>query len=322
MPSYPGPFSVNEAFSVRDQAVIVTGAAGLIGSGVADIFAANGARVVASDRASTKLTDVVARVTRERSAEVIEQPAELTNPDDLSALVRAAVARFGGLHTLVHCGAIVSSSNLESEDVPDFDRLFHTNLRSAWLLAKYALPHLEKTRGCMIGIASVNGHRALFPCSLYGATKAGLINMSGELAAEFGHRQVRFNTISPGLIRGEGGYVARVAQRLHPPYSDELVRRFEDEEQRNAPGFAQPLHAHGGAYDIAMACVFLASPAARFVTGADLLVDGAKLRMFEQQLGRREGPGREFWIKVKEHLLTLPDDAWQGEKPEWLSRKW
>lgn len=319
MSSHSGPIAVHEAFSVAGQVVIVTGAAGLVGSCVAEVFAANGARVVASDREGPRLHETVDRIAREHSAQIVAQVADLTQPAELEALVEEAVRRFGALHTIVHVGAIPVSRPLYDEEISDFDRLFHTNLRSMLLLARYAIPHLEKTRGSMVNIASVNGHRALFQCSLYGATKAGMINMSRELAAEFGEKFIRFNTISPGLIRHEGGRMGRLQERLHPPYDEELEKRFGDEAD-SLQISSQPLRGQGLPYDVAMAALYLASPAARFVSGADLLVDGGKLHMFDHQHALRGEQWRAFWERVRAYLLELPDSAWKAEKPRWLTR--
>lgn len=315
MSATPGPWSIEDAFSVRGQAVIVTGAAGRIGRHIARAFAANGATVVLSDRASPELGRQVELLAQEHAADVWAQPGDLTSPDDLRGLVAAAHERCGRLDTVVHCGAIPFSSPLFEESEDRFDVLFHTNLRSAWLLARHAIPLLEQTRGSMISVASVNAHRALFPCSLYSATKSGLKTMSAELAAEFGPNHVRFNTISPGLIRGDSGHLQDLADLLHPPHGEQLRATFED-ELLAATRSKQPLPEVGQPYDVAMAAVYLASPAARFVTGADLLVDGGKLHMFEGQVAN--GAGRGQWRRVREHLLSLGDDAWKGEKPHWL----
>lgn len=313
-----GPLAIGEAFSVRDLVVLVTGAGGRIGSVIAEAFAVNGSRVVVSDRSGEAMAEAAGRLAAQTGAEVVGRGGDLRVAGDLRGLVELAGERFGRLDAIVHCGAIINSKPLRKEEEEAFERVFETNVRSMFLLAKYAYPLLEASRGSVTTVASVNGHRALFRCPLYAGSKAAVLNMSRTLAAEFGGSEVRFNTVSPGLIRGadEKGRLSEVVAMLTPPHAEAFEKAF-GEHLRGQGTKSQPLPVRGGPGDVAMACVYLASPAARFVTGADLLVDGGMLHMFEDQI--RETGGRQVWARVREHLLALPEEAWQRPKPQWLT---
>jgi NAD(P)-dependent dehydrogenase (short-subunit alcohol dehydrogenase family) len=314
------PLEIVDAFSVRSQVVIVTGAAGLIGSGIAETFAANGARVVCSDVPSARLTEIVQQL-RERGFDAFEQAAELTDPAQLRQLLEAAESHYGRIDAIVNCGGIAFSRPIDEETDEQFDRLFHTNLRSVWLLTRYALePFARAGGGSIVNIASVNGHRATFPCSLYAGTKAAMIRMTQELAAELAERKIRVNSVSPGAILG-GNWLDRTARRLREPYARQLHEQFKLPEGPSEYGrTSQPLPVGGQPRDIAMAVLYLCSPAARFVTGADILVDGAYLHAHTQRGMRRSEQPTEFERfreRLRQHLRALPDEAWI-DKPHWL----
>jgi NAD(P)-dependent dehydrogenase (short-subunit alcohol dehydrogenase family) len=305
------PLAIADAFSVKEKVVLVTGAGGWIGHMIAQTFAANGSRVALSDRPGEHLNEVAAHLSP-LGAQVF--PADLTNVAELEALVANTVAHFGRLDVLVHCGAIpVSGPALSTHD--DFDRLFHTNVRSSWSLARFAAPHLEKTAGNIAFISSVNGHRPMFPGTLYAATKAALLSLTREMAIEFAAKNIRVNSVSPGAIINIRKNIDGMRKKLAPAY-------FADYEKmilKNAETFgktAQPLPLGGRPVDVAMACLYLASPAARFVTSADILVDGGLLFNFLQP----KHPNDDFWTKLRTYLKSLPPEAWIDTIPDWVAR--
>jgi NAD(P)-dependent dehydrogenase (short-subunit alcohol dehydrogenase family) len=141
-----------------------------------------------------------------------------------------------------------------------------------------------------------------------------VINMTRDLAVELAPRNVRVNSISPGLIQSNADLLQGVKQALKPPYKNEFEARFAP-LARDARVQNQPLAAVGAPADIAMACIYLASPAARFVTGADLLVDGGWIHMFHAKLGG----SRTAWRAMVRFLRRLPPDAWLVGRPAWLN---
>jgi NAD(P)-dependent dehydrogenase (short-subunit alcohol dehydrogenase family) len=304
---------VGEAFGVAGQVVIVTGAAGWIGHKIAEVFTVNGAKVAMSDRAGEGL-DIMARRLSPQGATAI--PAELMRREDLVSLVAKTAETFGKIDALIHCGAIAASRPMMHQPEEDFDRLFHTNVKSAWILAREVLPHLQKTQGSIVNISSVNGHRPMFPGPLYAATKSGVAALSKDMAVEFGPFNVRVNTVSPGAIMAIAKNIEAMRKQLSPEHYEKYAAFAWEKIEKVGKG-SQPLHRGGRPLDVALACVYLCSPAARFVSGADLLVDGAMTLQFP---GHRDDPD-SWWHQVKDFLRALPKEAWVGELPEWVQKK-
>lgn len=312
----PPSESAAEAFSVRGQSVLVTGAAGLIGSAIARTFAVNGARVVLSDQAGDDLEQQVGAL-RSQDLEVTSVAADLTVPAELEHLVASTVAAYGRLDTLVNCGAITKSGRMRDEDAAAFDRIQATNVRSVWLLTRAAVaPMREHGGGAIVNVASVNGHRAQFLCSAYAASKAAVLALTRELSVELAPDAIRVNAVSPGHIH-------------HPDRDTRWLQRFLREEHRvrvmeearavmHEQGMlAQPLRQSGAAIDVALACLYLCSPAARFITGTDLVVDGGKLHEMPDCEPRFRDRHGGAWEQFRTHLRALPAEAWL-ERPQWL----
>ena len=272
----PMPLKVDEAFGMAGRVVIVTGAAGNVGGGIADVFAANGAKVVLSDLASERLSEVY-QAHCAAGHEVAEIACDLANPTELKALVDGTLARYGKIDAVVNCGAVPKSGTITEEDVADFDKLYHTNVRAIWLLTKYCVePMSANGGGSIVNISSVNGHRAMFFCSLYTGTKAAVLAMTKELAVELAPHGIRINSVSPGVIPNPRMRLQWLMEHLHEPWASEVKAEFLpklDEVGVNA----QPIQMSGHGHDVGMACYYLCTPAARFVTGEDILVDGGKL---------------------------------------------
>ncbi len=310
------PEFVADAFAVRGQSVLVTGAAGLIGSAIARAFAVNGARVVLSDLAGDDLEQQV-HALRSQGLEAKCVAADLTVPAELEQLIAATVAAHGRLDALINCGAITRSGRMLDEDTAAFDRIQATNVRSVWLLTRAAIaPMREHGGGTIVNVASVNGHRAQFFCSAYAASKAAVLALTRELSVELAPHAIRVNAVSPGHIH-------------HPDRDTRWLQRFLREEHRaqvmeearavmREQGMqAQPLHQSGEAIDVALACIYLCSPAARFITGTDLVVDGGKLHEMPDCEPRFHDRRGGAWEQFRDHLRALPADAWL-ERPKWL----
>jgi 3-oxoacyl-[acyl-carrier protein] reductase len=297
--------------------VIVTGAAGNVGSGICEVFAADGAKLVCSDRAGERLSDVAKRL-GQSNPNVVAIPCDLTIPAELKALVDQTVAKFGTVDALINCGAIPYSGPIAEEDAPDFDRMYHTNVRSLWLLTKYCVEPMRKNGGAIVNIASINAHRAQFFCALYSGTKAAVVATTRELAVELAPLKIRVNSVSPGLIPNPHNRLTWLLQQLAEPYAKQIDAEFTPKMAQVGLD-AQPLRRRGHGHDIGMACHYLCSPAARFVTGEDLVVDGGKNQeMFECE--PRFQQQQPFWKMLRARLMELPEEAWTGEKPKWLIR--
>jgi NAD(P)-dependent dehydrogenase (short-subunit alcohol dehydrogenase family) len=309
-------FDIAQAFGVKGQTVIVTGAAGHLGRGIAEAFAQNGARVVLSDLPSEKL-DAHTRALRDKGYEVISVAADLTSDAELGHLISATTEKYGPLNALINNGGVPHSGPLFSEPPEAFDRMYHTNVRSIWLLTRHAVGAMAPGGGSIVNMASVNGHHATFYCPLYTGTKAAVLAMTRELATELAPQSVRVNSISPGAIPRDLRSWSSTVSRLAEPWRSQFKQDLEalDAVPRYSTG--QPLPITGLPYDIAMGCIYLCSPAARFITGADIVIDGGKLVEIPDRESRFLDRAKSPHAMMRNRLRELPAEAWI-EKPRWL----
>jgi NAD(P)-dependent dehydrogenase (short-subunit alcohol dehydrogenase family) len=226
------------------------------GKAIATLFAAEGAKVglldLDIDRAENTL-----RVIEAEGGEGLALCGDVSNEAACAAATAACAARFGGIDILVNnVGILTKGNRLEDTDPADWRRGIDVNLNSAFLMTRAALPYLRESTGkAVVSIASVAGLKA-YGAIGYGAAKAGLIQLTRDLALTYGPEGLRANVIAPGHIRTP--MVANVNNA-----ADFTVRRE-----------VAPLELEGDAWDIAQAAVFLASAEARFISAACLAVDG------------------------------------------------
>ncbi len=254
------------------RSVIVTGAANGIGRAIARAFAAAGARVVVADRLADDGDRTVAEITAEGGTAVFVD-TDVSRAEDAARLVTETVERFGGLDVLVNNAGVGGSRAPVHELEPDdFDRVIAVNLRGTFLCAKYAIPHLLADRtGSIINTASTYGVIAAPLSVAYCASKAAIINLTRQMAIDYGPQGLRVNALCPGYIDTGLG-------RRGPSLTPEEFAAAS--QVRETAAALQPLGRQGSPAEVAEAAVFLASDAASFITGAALPVDGGCLTSF------------------------------------------
>jgi NAD(P)-dependent dehydrogenase (short-subunit alcohol dehydrogenase family) len=227
-------------------------------------LAAEGARVALIDLNADGLRETEAAI-REGGAEAQAFPANVTDSQQVVAIVRGAVERFGRLDSVFNAvgisGRRFGDGPIDQCTEEGWDRVLDVNLRSMFLVCKQTVPELLKTRGAIVNLSSVLGlvgGDEDFSTHAYAASKGAIISMSRAMARYYAPQGLRVNVVAPGLIATA---MSRRAQ-LDP----HIVARL---------GQLQPLTgAFGAAEDVAAAVAYLASDDARFVTGAVLTVDG------------------------------------------------
>jgi NAD(P)-dependent dehydrogenase (short-subunit alcohol dehydrogenase family) len=240
------------ALDMSDRVVLVTGGARGIGRGIAEAFLAAGADVVICGRSEP---DALPEADGATAAFVA---ADVRDPDAVDALVATTVDRTGRLDVLVNNAG--GSPPADSATVsPKFSKaIIELNLLAPIVCAQRANAVMQEQSdgGSIVNIASVSALRANPNAAAYGAAKAGVLNLTQTLAVEYAPK-VRVNAVSAGLIRTEQSHLF-----------------YGDEDGIARVGATVPLGRMGLPSDIAAACLFLASPLASYVSGANLLVHG------------------------------------------------
>jgi len=242
------------------RVVVVTGAGAGIGAGIARRFAEAGASVVVACRGNVSGADAVARGIVDRGGRAVVHPGDLASEAQAQRLVSVAVAKLGGLDVVVNnAGSYPLHGLLEMKEA-EWRSVIDANLTTTHLVTQAAARHLveQKKPGAIVNIASIEATNPATLHAHYNAAKAGVVMHTRTAAAELGRHGIRVNSISPGLIDRDG---------LAEAWPDGVGRYLA----------AVPLARLGQPADIADACLFLASPAARWITGADLVVDGGVL---------------------------------------------
>lgn len=249
------------------QRVLITGASGGLGGGIARAFAAAGARLAlhyrGASRASGDAVGALARELRDAGAEAETLRADLALPGAAPALIDDAVSALGGLDGLVNNAGVQPVATLAETTRAEWDEVLGTNLGAVFELSQAAAAVMTGggDRGAnrwITHIASVEAHRPSPAHAHYAAAKAGLVMHARAAALELGPLGIRVNTVSPGLVD-------------RPGLAEAWPEGVESWTSR------APLGRLATPADIGGACVLLASPAAAFITGQDLAVDGGML---------------------------------------------
>jgi NAD(P)-dependent dehydrogenase (short-subunit alcohol dehydrogenase family) len=248
---------MTDAIRLDGKVAIITGGAGGIGAATAKLMAARGARVVIADIREDRAQALAAELPN-----ALAVPLDLEHQSSIKAMIAATVAHFGQIDILHNNAALLgpeiaqSDGNIEGMDTDLWDRTYRVNVRGTMIACREALPHLRATHGNIVNTVSnlaLQGHMIQ---AAYSSSKAAIIQMTRAIAASHGRHGVRCNAVAPGMTS------TPALLEAFPPALRQLV---EDETLRDQLGEPE---------DIAEAVAFLASPAARNITGQVLVSDG------------------------------------------------
>jgi 3-oxoacyl-[acyl-carrier protein] reductase len=244
----------NGSGRLAGKVALVIGAARGIGAGIAERFHEEGARVVIAD------TEVEAGAATAARLEGKFVATDISRPADAERAVKTALAAFGDLHIVVQNAGIFPWSLIENISPEEWDMVLGVNLRSVFLIARAALPHMKAKRyGRFVFTSSITGPRVTSPGhGHYSASKAGINGFIKSAALEFSGYNITVNGVEPGNILTES-----VEKQRSKAFIQSMVE-------------AIPLGRLGTPRDVAQAALFLASDEAAYITGTTIIVDGGQ----------------------------------------------
>jgi len=244
---------------LNGKTVLITGASRGIGSGIARVFAQNGANVAftysSSEAPALALQDELSKL----GVTVKAYKSDASSFEACEKLATEVMSDFESLDALINNAGITKDNLLMRMSEEDFDKVIEVNLKSVFNMTKaFQRVFLKQRNGSIINISSIVGVKGNAGQANYAASKAGMIGFTKSIALELGSRNIRANAIAPGFIETE------MTDKL-----DEVVV-----EQWRA---GIPLKRGGSPEDVANACLFFASDLSSYITGQVLLVDGGML---------------------------------------------
>ncbi|EJM97762.1 SDR family NAD(P)-dependent oxidoreductase [Herbaspirillum sp. YR522] len=237
-----------------DKVVVVTGAASGIGEATARRFSDEGAKVLLADRNVANLVRVLDSLPVERTA---ARETDVSVQAQVKGMIEFAIERFGKIDVLVNDAGIHAAGDVTEVTPDDWQRVMATNVDGVFFGAREAVPHLQKSGGTIVNVASVSGLGGDWGMSAYNTSKGAVVNLTRVLAMDLAAKGVRVNAVCPTFTH--------TAMTADMEDDAALMQKFAERI---------PLGRGAQAVEIAAAIAFLASPDAGFITGVNLPVDG------------------------------------------------
>jgi NAD(P)-dependent dehydrogenase (short-subunit alcohol dehydrogenase family) len=249
--------AVGELLNLTGKIALITGASTGIGRGIARRLSEAGATVAVHYRGGKEGALACVGAIRESGGKAIAVQAELTDPASAEAAVGAVAEELGPIDLLVNNAARQTHAGFEDMDLDEWRAMLAANLDGVFIITKLVTAQMIRraSGGAIVNIASIEGIQPAPTHGHYATSKAGLIMYTRAAAQQFGRHGIRVNAVSPGVVYRAG------IEKAWP----EGVKRWVG---------AAPLGRMGEDEDVADAVLFLVSPASRWITGANLVVDG------------------------------------------------
>ncbi len=237
------------------------------GKATAALFAREGAKVVCSD-INPDAAEETAAIIREEGGEAMALSGDVAKSTDIEAMVAKTVEAYGRLDVLDYNVGLAHVGGVVELPEEEWDRIFDVNLKGCYLAMKHAIPVMERQGGgSIVNISSIASIRYTgVPYSTYYATKAAMNHLTRTTAVEYAAKGIRINAVLPGLMKTP---MVEKSVGLAGEYA-----KGDVEEMWKVRDAQCPMGHMGDAWDVAYACLFLASDEAKYVTGLELVVDG------------------------------------------------
>lgn len=236
---------------MSEKVALVTGAARGIGLATTQLFIEQGWRVVMVDRDGDELHKAAAGLNK--ASPFLH---DVSIPEQVDDMVQSVISSFGRIDAVVNNAGVADFGPIEETGFARWRTVMATNLDGVFLVSQATIPALRQTRGAIVNIASISGLRASTLRVAYGTSKAAVIHLTKQQAAELGEYGIRANCVCPGPVR------TKLAMAVHTP---EIIAAYHD---------AIPLNRYGSEREIAEVITFLCSDKASYVTGQVIASDG------------------------------------------------
>ncbi len=245
----------------KERSAIITGGGTGIGEATALLLARNGAKVLIAGRREEKLKELSDKAKQE-GLSIGYKVCDVSVESDCAATVETALCEHGKIDILFNNAGIIFSCPLHEVETERFQQIFDINVKGAFMMCKYAIPHMISAgRGFIVNNSSVIGLKGFAGLSAYSASKGALVQLTRSMALEYADKGLRINAVCPGGV--------------WTPMFDSYLERAEDADAAQA--FMESLHPMGrlaDPYEIAEAVLFLCDEKIMFNTGSMLSVDG------------------------------------------------
>jgi NAD(P)-dependent dehydrogenase (short-subunit alcohol dehydrogenase family) len=266
-PYHPLDWMVNSG--IRNLTALIVGGGSGIGEATAKVFAANGGSVVVADLSRDAAERVAAEIAGDGGA-AVAVTMNIGEQADIDKAIAHALATYGRLDVVVNCAALVRPDTLENCSLDEWKACFHVNVDGALMLARTCLPHLrESPHASIVNVTSLGGVWGRPNGGSYGPSKAALMTLSRQMALEWAQYGVRVNAVNPGTI------------------DTPLCRVTVPEHVLTERATKIPMGRLGTPTEMANLIVYLASPAASYITAQVIACDGGHSQsMFSVPMGK------------------------------------
>jgi meso-butanediol dehydrogenase / (S,S)-butanediol dehydrogenase / diacetyl reductase len=236
---------------MTEKTALVTGAARGIGLATTKLFLEEGWQVAMIDRDVPALQEAAQGLTG-----ALPFVCDVSQPEEVAAMVPAVLETFGRIDAVINNAGVADFGPIDETDFTRWRTVMETNLDGVFLVSQASIPALRDTKGALVNIASISGLRASTLRVAYGTSKAAVIQLTKQQAAELGEYGIRANCVCPGPVR------TKLAMAVH---TQDIIDAYHD---------AIPLNRYGSEREIAEVIVFLSSDKASYVTGQIVAADG------------------------------------------------
>lgn len=247
--------------NLQDKTAFVTGGAQGIGRGIVECLLEQGAGVTIADVNADKGQNLADEL-KAAGRNVIFTETDITREAQIEQAIQSHLQHFGAINTLVNNAGRNQHFDASKMTVDEWQAAMNLNLRGAWLCAKHVLPTMaEQNQGVIINISSVHATMTMYNFFPYNVAKAGLLGLTRSLAIDWGHKNIRVVTVSPGYVRT-------------PPLTDSLQDTDNPIAEEKRIADLHPIKRIGEPQDVGNLVAFLASDAAGYITGTEIIIDG------------------------------------------------